>query len=106
MRTLKDIEKEIVKCKKQYKEHLASLELEREEHIKKSDLHKIAELLHDIMCKSNHIDQCDWDYGDWLNPKFAQKQYLERAQELIKLWNEPEDKVYARLLLINKLRNI
>lgn len=50
--------------------------------------HKIARLLHEQFCNSNHIDQCGWYYEttrhglaeDWTRP--THQRYLERARKV------------------------
>jgi len=45
----------------------------------------VAELLHEKLCTHNHIDMCDWYYGEWdakiLN--YSKKEYLKRAKKLV-----------------------
>lgn len=44
---------------------------------------RLAEELHKSQCSSNHIDQCDWDYGSWDSPGNAHQRYYNKAQELL-----------------------
>jgi len=52
-----------------------------------SDDKKLAELLHDKQCHSNHEDMCGWFYENWgdkLGEYSARKNYLEKAREILK----------------------
>lgn len=47
---------------------------------------RIATIMHSVMCRSNHIDQCDWDYDSWenlLSNCSAREQYLNMAAKVI-----------------------
>jgi hypothetical protein len=50
---------------------------------------QLAIRLHSKLCRSNHIDHCDWDYGitkgrhDWTS-NYAHKEYLKKAQAILK----------------------
>ncbi len=83
---------------KTYEEKLAALDREVEE--KKAKIKKeweieisedpefaakeIATLLHEKMCNSDHVEQCDWTYdiGDW--SQHSRKEYLKMAKKLLK----------------------
>jgi hypothetical protein len=60
---------------------LADAELEYE--IQTNPEILIAEELHRIKCRDNHIDGCGWDYESWENPGYDRNRYLEKAQELM-----------------------
>lgn len=45
----------------------------------------LAEALHKELCFSNHTDQCDWLYGSWEDPRFSRKQYLKKANAILKI---------------------
>lgn len=34
---------------------------------------KYVELSHKLFCTGNHVDQCDWEYGNWDRPSYAHK---------------------------------
>jgi len=44
---------------------------------------EVATFLHDLFCSYNHTDMCDWEYGSWENPRYAQKRHLKWAHELL-----------------------
>ena len=48
---------------------------------------KLAEILHEKQCHSNHEDMCGWFYDSWsdkLGEYSARKIYLEKAREILK----------------------
>jgi len=45
---------------------------------------KIAELLHEKQCHWNHTDGCGWYYENWHNPGYARKEYLKKAEAMLK----------------------
>lgn len=53
---------------------------------------QVADRLHDLMCHSNHTDECDWFYHTWsgkdntyniLEIGHAKKRYLDRAYSVV-----------------------
>ena len=68
---------------------------------------KLAIHLHNILCKSNHTDQCSWYYekmeGDPLEhdwDRYAHKEYLQKAREVLKV----ESDVNHLIDIINTLK--
>ena len=45
--------------------------------------YRLADLLHERLCHSDHTDHCSWSYESWENPGFTKKAYLNRAQHII-----------------------
>jgi len=45
---------------------------------------KVAQLLHDIDCRHNHVDECDWydDDGNWQSE--ARQKYLSYARYVLR----------------------
>lgn len=43
----------------------------------------LAQGMHELNCHSNHIDQCDWEYGSWDNPRGAQQRWLRSAEKVL-----------------------
>lgn len=39
----------------------------------------LAEELHALLCKANHVDDCDWAYGSWEKPSRAHRFYFDKA---------------------------
>lgn len=42
---------------------------------------EVAVILHKLFCSSNHIDQCDWEYGKF--ESWAGKYALKEADEFL-----------------------
>ena len=57
---------------------------------------KMAEILHQKLCRHNHTDMCDWYYGNWEEPlNYSRKRYLEKADELL---NEDSFETIKRII--------
>lgn len=51
---------------------------------------KVAEVLHEYLCFSNHVDGCSWGYESWNNPGHDRQRYLRKAEaaiEVMKVFN-------------------
>ena len=46
-------------------------------------LQYMAETLHALLYRSNHIDLCDWDYSTWDNPGYSRKRYYKMATAIM-----------------------
>jgi hypothetical protein len=59
---------------------------------------KLAEMLHDTTCKSNHIDMCGWGYEGW--DGWTHQRYLKNASELMLRWTSinPSDPDFCEKL--------
>jgi len=46
---------------------------------------RVAEALHDRLCRSNHDDQCGWFYEDWntVKKQWTRDDYLRRATAML-----------------------
>jgi len=46
---------------------------------------KLATIIHDKTCRSNHTDGCGWDYESWegLNKNSTRNSYLEKANRIL-----------------------
>lgn len=79
MRTPKYINSEITRLEKE----ILKLKKEKENIPEMTNEIKLAELLHFKLCRHNHIDQCDWDYGNWKDLNYSRKEYLNKAVKLL-----------------------
>lgn len=59
---------------------------------------KLATLLHQKLCHSNHIDYCGWDYESWGNMGYAKESYLAKAKAILSVVSYTH-----AILVINKL---
>lgn len=59
----------------------------RKEELKPTDAQKLAELLHDHLCTSNHMDGCSWGWNhgkpDCWTTDSAHKKYLAMAENIL-----------------------
>lgn len=64
----------------------AKIDKERARLAKLTPTQVIADRLHTMVCRSNHMDACGWDWEQWENVKSGQTKYryLERAKEIEK----------------------
>ena len=46
-----------------------------------SDTQKLADVIHEKTCKSNHIDMCGYHYSNWDSPNWDRNQFLDRAEK-------------------------
>lgn len=46
---------------------------------------RMAELLHDRGCTSNHEDYCGWHYENWSGP--TRKRYVKAAERVLREWD-------------------
>ena len=44
---------------------------------------KVAEVLHSVLCKMNHTDQCSWDYESWKSPGSKRQYFLTKSKKLL-----------------------
>ncbi len=79
-----DKEKEIQKLKIML--HTLESELEQEKLL--TPAYRLAEKLHEALCKHNHTDGCEWYYTDWSSPSYARKRYLSMAEKCLVVTNE------------------
>jgi len=71
---IKETEKKLAKLKAKQKEYnLSCLDIQ------------LASLLHDKLCKKNHKDACDWDYGSWEKISYDRKKWLITARKLLRI---------------------
>lgn len=51
-----------------------------------SDAQRLADLIHQKTCHSNHIDQCGYEYESWskYSPSSSRASYLRKAEEMLK----------------------
>lgn len=68
------------------------------------EIRDLAEKLHAATCRQNHIDMCDWEYGSWEQPGYAQKRYLTRAREVTTLLTELNLSVDNAFKLLQAMR--
>jgi hypothetical protein len=45
---------------------------------------KIATIVHDLTCRLNHRDQCDWLYTSWSHTKHSRKRALAQVEYILK----------------------
>lgn len=63
-----------------------------------SPTHRLAETLHELMCRHNHADQCDWFYGSWgqfHSPYSSRSTYMAKAGALLAAVNDDVDAAEA-----------
>ena len=89
---------------RQREEKIADLEWQlnqlREEQAKflaLSDAERLAIELHDTLCHSNHIDQCDWGYDN----SSAKAKYFGKAKSLIEICNSNSMPIVEAIRLLN-----
>lgn len=58
-------------------------ELERQERSIDAPEIEVAELLHDLMCHSNHTDGCAWLYESWDKPGGTRNRYRLKAKQVL-----------------------
>lgn len=46
-------------------------------------IEELAGKIHESVCRSNHVDACDWYYNDWNNPGYARKRFKQKAESLL-----------------------
>lgn len=88
----RDLESEIAKKE----EELRNLQEEREEFSKLGEDKRLASIMHDAMCHSDHTEHCSWGYETWegTHGEFSPHlQYLKRARAVLKVI--PYDKAIA-----------
>ena len=69
------------------KADIQKLEIEQALFDVKEPKYKLAEIIHDKMCRSNHTDGCGWDYESWETPSYSRIMYLEKAEHILSLVN-------------------
>lgn len=79
-------------------EELKKLKEEQREYENLDPSCKVAEELHSALCHSNHVDQCDWHYGNWKNPTHAHREYLKIAKECLKITDKDTCIKIAKIL--------
>ena len=52
--------------------------------------YEFATFLHQIFCKQDHIERCDWFYRDWENLGEARTEYLAKAKRVMKKYKISE----------------
>ena len=76
------------------KREISSLEEKKIESLKKltsmSTEHIVAEALHGAFCKHNHTDGCGWYYDDGTWSQYSRKEYLEKAEVLLRYYNKDQ----------------
>lgn len=71
---IKMLEDKILKLKEDEKEYNESPEKRR-----------LAEVIHNKMCRWNHIDGCSWGYESWADIGRAREKYLKKAVGILKV---------------------
>ena len=64
-------------------EKIDELKRELEDEKTKPEDIRVAEALHELLCHSNHVDQCSWEYESWDNLGSTRKRYLNMADALL-----------------------
>lgn len=86
----RSIDKKIEELKRE----ISSLEEKKIESLKKYDSmskeHIVAEALHGAFCKHNHTDGCGWFYDDGTWNQYSRKEYLEKAEILLRFYNKDQ----------------
>ena len=61
---------------------------------------ELAGLIHKKQCRSNHTDQCGWDYGNWDDKADMQPRpdYLEKASNILEITSFDEAKKILELI--------
>ena len=82
------------------KEELKNLENEKKRLESLSEDKKLAEILHNKLCHSNHTDGCSWEYESWDKSTISSTRdyYLEKAKKLLQITNfETLKKIFKQL---------
>lgn len=70
---------------KQLREELERLETQQAQYNRLDPAQKLADLIHDKFCRSNHIDQCGYEYDTWQSPSWTRLHYLDKANTILSL---------------------
>ena len=46
---------------------------------------RLAELLHEKICKYNHMDGCSWYYSSWIDPNYERLGWLNKSKDFLKI---------------------
>ncbi len=88
---------------------LAALEAKEVELMLQPAEFRIADYLHTITCRSNHIDQCSYEYDSWpkngdlVSVGVNRRRYVHAAQKLLSATEDDEIKVMSMLDAIRGL---
>jgi uncharacterized Fe-S cluster-containing MiaB family protein len=61
--------------------------LEQEENLEKSlpENQRLADIIHDKLCRWNHTDGCGYFYESWNQPGASRSEYLQKANRILKV---------------------
>lgn len=90
-----DHDEEIEKLEKKIKE----LKAEKERLRRLRPEHRLAEALHNAQCHLAHEDQCGYHYESWENPGYSRKEYLRKAEGILRVID-----IQQALLIVKYLR--
>lgn len=48
-----------------------------------SEAQRLADLIHEKTCHSNHIDQCGYEYESWTSPGYSRQSYLRKSVSML-----------------------
>lgn len=51
----------------------------------RTEAQQIADLMHETRCHYNHVEHCGYFYSTWDNPNWDRRQWLEKAEKILKL---------------------
>lgn len=54
---------------------------------------ELAAKLHELLCRENHTDGCDWYYGSFDDPLWSHKRFLKMAKALVNDTNKNPEKL-------------
>ena len=83
MVTQKQVEEAKIKMQ-EATDNYNNLVQEFKEYNQLSEAQRLADLIHQKTCHSNHIDQCGYEYESWTSPDSSKKSYLGKAEAMLK----------------------
>ena len=81
---------------------LAQLQADEQRLAMLTPVQRVADMLHDYECRSNHTDQCGYGYDSWDNPGQTRQGYLHRARTFYDLVNDGHPDIEERCINLLK----
>lgn len=92
--SLNDIKKELSKIEEKRNELIKK---EKELKISQPE-YRLADLLHQKICKQNHCDECSYFYETWEKPGYTKNIYINKASRLLRQFNITEIQIFLKVL--------
>ena len=91
---MEDYSEEIEKLEQKLK----TLKRKKKENDEMPYNHRLADMIHKLICHSNHTDGCGWHYESWSNIGTTRQRFLDKANEILQITTFTDVEPIIRIL--------